>query len=551
MKTISENPGIADVMMYLSKLESRIKNLEDKLSIRSETESAEFEQEVVALETEVDSAEVREDRLEYKIGQFWLAKAGIVVLILGLAFLLTLEYDDFPRGTPVIFGLLISAGLYLLSSRAKADFLYLAPYFLGGSLVLLYFTTLRLHYFGMNPILSNHLLETVILFSLSLSALIFSLTKRYNYLTIISLVCLYISAMVSSNSYSIFILLALISALTVWIQLKYDWDNLLLVGIFLAYLVHLLWFVNNPIITGNIETVLNSSWNILFVFIYTGVFLTGNYLKSISEVEENSAIFNNMIIVAAGYGLFTVLSLIQRPGLLAFYHLFPATLFLFFALLFWKKYTSKFSTFILAMAGYLALTIAIVVQFNIPDFFIWLCWQSLIVLSTAVWFKSKFIVVANFFIYLALILAYLATEGKIDIVSISYGIVALISARILNWQKDRLELKTEYMRNLYLLIALLIIPYALYNVMPSGYVGIAWVVLAVIYYLMSIMLKNKKYRWMSLLTLLLTVGYVFILGISSSSTIFKILSFIILGSVMIAISIIYSKNKMKSDIKQS
>ncbi len=85
--------------------------------------------------------------------------------------------------------------------------------------------------------------------------------------------------------------------------------------------------------------------------------------------------------------------------------------------------------------------------------------------------------------------------------------------------------------------------------MPSGYVGIAWVALAVIYYFMSIILKNKKYRWMSLLTLLLTVGYVFILGISSSSTIFKILSFIILGSVMIAISVIYSKNKMKSEAK--
>ena len=103
------------------------------------------------------------------------------------------------------------------------------------------------------------------------------------------------------------------------------------------------------------------------------------------------------------------------------------------------------------------------------------------------------------------------------------------------------------MRNSYLFIALLIIPYALYNVLPSGFVGLSWLAVAIIYYALSVILKNKKYRWMALLTLLLTVFYVLILGISSSSSALKIISFLILGIVLILLSIIYARNKLKAE----
>ena len=199
------------------------------------------------------------------------------------------------------------------------------------------------------------------------------------------------------------------------------------------------------------------------------------------------------------------------------------------------------------MCGYLALSVAIVIQFPVPNFFIWLCWQSLLVVSTAVWFRSKFIVLANFIIYLIVLIAYLAVEGKIDAVSISYGIVALLSARVLNWKKDRLELRTEYMRNSYLIIALLIIPYALYNFIPGGLVAISWVALAFLYYILSLLLKNKKYRWMAILTLLLTVVYVFILGITSEDFTYKIISFLVLGVVLVAVSLIYARVRTKAD----
>ena len=197
------------------------------------------------------------------------------------------------------------------------------------------------------------------------------------------------------------------------------------------------------------------------------------------------------------------------------------------------------------MTGYLALSVAIVFNFKSPGFYVWLCWQSLLVVSTAIWFRSKFIIVANFFIYLMVFIMYLALEGSLSAVGLSYGIVALLSARILNWKKERLELKTDQMRNGYLLSALFIFPYALYHSVPKDFVGISWVAVALSYYLLSVMLKSKKYRWMAVATLLMTIGYVFIFGLGNLEATYRIVSFLVLGAVLLGISVIYAKNKIK------
>jgi hypothetical protein len=133
--------------------------------------------------------------------------------------------------------------------------------------------------------------------------------------------------------------------------------------------------------------------------------------------------------------------------------------------------------------------------------------------------------------------------------SLSFGVVALISARVMNWQKHRLELKTEFMRNSYLATAFVMIPYSFYHIVPAGYISLSWVGIALFYYLLSIILRNEKYRWMALLTLLLTVFYVSIIGIARLSPVYRIVSFIVLGIVLLIVSIAYTKMKIKKDSK--
>jgi len=545
MKTLSEDVSTREIIKYLNKLENRISNIENRLRIFSGEEST-IETPGSENSNETLAKEKNEDQLELRIGQFWLAKVGIVVLIIGFAFLLTLPYENFPLGIPSLIGFLLAGSLALLSRYGKNNFPYICSYLTGGAFVLLYFATLRLHFFSLTSIFGNIFFEIILLLIISAITLAYSIKKRSVYFSALSLTFAFATAIVSDNSFFLFFVTAFLSALVIYLKIKFQWQNLVIYGIVLAFFTHLLWFLNNPVIGKTFQLVSSPDINVLFLLLYASIFLFGNYMGEKTS-EDYHTIISNALSIVFSYGLFLLITFIQYSSVIGFYHLTASIIFLMFSVLYWTKFKSKYSTFILAMTGYLALSVAIIIQFELPNFFIWLCWQSLLVLSTSVWFRSRFIVTANFIIYLLIIIAYLVYEGKINAVSISYGVVALLSARILNWKKDKLELKTEYMRNFYLLIALLIIPYALYNVLPPEFVGLSWLAVAIIYYALSIILKNKKYRWMALLTLLLTVVYVFILGISSSSSTYKIVSFLILGIVLILLSIIYSRNKLKAE----
>jgi hypothetical protein len=355
----------------------------------------------------------------------------------------------------------------------------------------------------------------------------------------------YLSSIIADNSILIFLTITLLAIQSAYLKSKLNWNGLFNFTIVTAYLVHLLWFINNPLVGNQLELQTGQPINLIFILIYQIIFTLAYFVDKKYDEYLPTAL-SILVNTSMGYGLFLLITILSAPVLGQVYNLLASIIFLGFAILFFTKKSSKIATFYYAMTGYGALSIAIILQFEKPDFFMWLCWQSLIVVSTAVWFRSKFIIVANFFIFLLIFLVFLILSGATGGISLSFGIVALLSARILNWKKDQLELKTEQMRNAYLLTALLIIPYSLYHMVPSGFVAFSWIGVAILYYILSRLLKITKYRYMSLATFMLTVVYVFIIGISSEETIFKILSFLVLGAALVIISVVYTRNRNKS-----
>jgi hypothetical protein len=270
-------------------------------------------------------------------------------------------------------------------------------------------------------------------------------------------------------------------------------------------------------------------------------------LYRVNEIlEEFPVIANTAFNAMFAFGLFALSTLVGTGINIAIWQLTASVLFLAIAVLFWIRERSVYATFIYSILGYTALSAAIVAQFPMPDFFVWLCWQSVIVVSTAVWFRSRFIVVANFIIYVIVFIAYLSSAATVGIVSVSFGVAALLSARILNWQRDKLALRTEVMRNAYLASALLFLPYALHNSVPPHLVSVSWLILAALYYSASRVLKSRKYRWMALLTMSLTILYVFIVDLTTVDPVVRIVSFLAVGSALLGISMIYSKKKNKA-----
>ena len=176
---LEERSSLEEILRRLKGLEERIGRIEEHLSLPGVNKDVAQEQ--------VSSAEEREDALELQIGQNWFAKAGIVGIAVGIAFLLTFPYQDIPPFGPSMAGYVLAGALMALSHIWRKAYDQISRYLLGGGMLLLYFTTLRLSRFSPQPALANELLESILLTAVVLIILAVAFRRVSPYLTALGL----------------------------------------------------------------------------------------------------------------------------------------------------------------------------------------------------------------------------------------------------------------------------------------------------------------------------------------------------------------------------
>lgn len=542
MNDTIENNEIKRLVKMLDGINARLSAIEANINLPKRLDSDLVGQEVLPIQKETS------EDLEFRLGEQWFGKIGIIAFLLAVFNFLVLPFASIPYHLILFSGFFISVGLIVSSFIGSRLLKNLAGYTMCSGLILLFVSTLRLHFFSTDPLLTNKMILIFLLFLVTAISLVISIKKESVYLTTLALIFFFSTALISDYPILIFSVLILGALGVSYLDKKYNWNSLSVSAIILTYLVHLLWYVNNPAIGKEMMIIPNWNLNLLVIPIYMIIYGANNANKISDEVDDFYAIQKTTFNSIGGFGLFIFITLNSNYHIAGLLNFGFSLVLLSLAALHWTKQKSKFSTFLYSMLAYAALSVSIVLAFPSPSYFIWLCWQSIAVVSTALWFRSKFIVVANFFIFISIFLAYLVLAGETSVSAISFGLVALISARIMNWQKERLELKTDNLRTAYLVIAFLIIPLVLYINLPSQLVGISYIALAFIYYMLGRLINNKKYRLMASGTLVLSIIYIFIFGLTSSNTSYKIFSFLLVSIALVIISIIYAKVRAREKI---
>jgi hypothetical protein len=535
-----ENEEIAKLVKMLDSINARLTAIEENIHLPkpAATELNDAEKTTVIKESSED--------LEFRLGEQWFGKIGIIAFLLAVFNFLVLPFESISHHIILFSGYFISLVLIVLSVLGSKFLKNLAGYTMGSGLILLFVSTLRLHFFSPEPFLSNMIILIFLLLVVTGISLAISLKRESAYLTTLTLLFLFVSGLVSDFPVLIFAILILGAFGVSYFDKKYNWDVLSVIAILLTYLVHLLWYINNPLLGKEMMIMPNWNLNLLFIPIYMIIYGSANANKVSEEVDGFYAIQKTTINSILGLGVFLFISLNSNFNIAGLLNFGMSLVLLSLASLHWTKQKSRFSTFLYSMLAYASLSASIVLTFSTPNYFIWLCWQSIAVVSTALWFRSKFIVVANFFIFLMIALAYFISVGMDASTSaVSFGLVALISARIMNWQKERLELETDNLRIAYLVVAFILIPFVLYINLPTQLVGISYIALAFGYYIFGKIINNKKYRLMASGTLVLSIVYIFIFGITSSNTIYKIFSLLLVSIALVIISIVYAKIRAK------
>lgn len=483
-----------------------------------------------------------EDELELEVGQNWFAKVGIGVLALGAGFTLTLPYAGLPAGLPSLAGALAAGGLLFLAKRDLPALRLVSGWIRGAAMLLLQLAALRLCFFSPQPLLTADSLPGAALLGLAVAVnFTFAWRRRSPGLFGLALVLAYLTVLAVGATAFVLPGLVVLAVLIVTAATRGGWPALVLAGILAGPAAYFLWAAGNPLLGHPFHFVAAPALGPAFLLAAILLLGAGPLGRRAPVVDDGLTNSCGLLNCAVGYGVFLVHTVAVYPARFAASHLAASGVLLALAVLFWVREHSKVSTFLYAMTGYFALSLAIIKLAPAPGVFVWLSLQSVVVVATAIWFRSRFIVVANFLIYVAIVLAYMMVAKSESGISIGFGIVALVSARILNWQQNRLELKTGLMRNAYLIGAFVVFPYSLYHLAPGRYVGLAWVGLALFYYALNLIVRNQKFRWMGHATLLLTTVYVAIVGTSRFGPVLRVLSFLVLGTVMLVVSLVFSR----------
>lgn len=488
-----------------------------------------------------EAAAKAEEDLEFKIGQEWFAWVGIAALGIGVAFTLSLPYPALPSAAPSLFGYALAGALLAYAGFGRRQAGLVSGPLRATALALFYFASLRLCFFGdRHAIGADSAAGGLLLTATAAASVAAALRRKSPGLLGLALLTGYATSLAVGSAGLAMGLIALFSVAAAASAAYIRRPAPILVAMPLAAAAYAAWALNNPLAGHPMQPIACTGWAPLVVLACLAAFSVGLRLSTGNtrgNALADASVFLNALV---GYTIFLLHTVACYEARFTALQLAASAVLLTLAIAH-SSWKDGIGSFVCAMSGFAALSFAIIKATQPPDVFVWLSVQSVVVVATAIWLRSRFIIVANFAIYLAILACYVAVAREERGISLGFGVVALVTARLLGWKQKRLELKTEFMRNAYLVVAFLVFPYALYHLVPVAWVGLAWVGAALLYYALSAILHNPKYRWMAHATLVLTALYLVIVGISRLEPLFRNLSFLVLGAAFLIVSLVFTR----------
>jgi len=542
LKQIEEQ--IHHLQSTIRSLESRIAALESATDYDSaQKPPPEHSQQEV---TQVDEALSRFSsiNLEQQIGEYWFGQLGIVILIIGLIFFISYAFSEFPPFWQALIGYGITGLIYGIS-RIKSDrFKLLSNLLLPGSLFLLYFVTLRMHFFRETPIVGNKTVALIFLLLVLALQCYVAIRHRSQFLATITIILGFTTALLSDTHHFALITIVLTSIMAAFFFANYHWQVLGIGSIIFAYLGFLLYLLNNPLLGKQISILPSHDWMLVYLVATLVVFALVSFRPGVKQYLNRPTRILLTTVNSSGFYLVSFLVSFQffRQQLAMWNFIFFGILFVI-AVAQWTIRRSKYSTSFYASFSYIALTVAILTATQPPELYLWLAWQSALVIGTAIWFHSGIIIWANMGIYSIVFAVYLITGDYSGLVNFNFVIVAILSERLLQYTRTRLTGVPRFFQYLYMFTGFFMLLFGLSLSLPGPYISVAWFVASAAVWVGGYKFELAGYRYMGIGCVLLTVGRIFLIDLASLELIYRVISFLVVGAGLLLVGILYTRRR--------
>jgi hypothetical protein len=533
----------------LNSIESRLSKLESALDLSGNKIKSDVVETTQAAATALSSGisdSYDEDKgLESQIGRFGLAWMGNVVLLFGIIFLIQFLMSQGYKYLPLIVGYIASLSIFFLAGYLKKTNSHLSFIFKIHAHVLFYYVTLHLHFFSPDPVLPGKTIAVVLVLMLVAVQAYISIRDKSQAIAALSVIFLLTTAISTDSTHLMLSLVILTAVGAVYLYYRFHWSSLLLISIFLTYITFIMWLFGNPFMGHPMQMISVHNNGVLYLF---GLGTCFSFMSLFRKKDDSSDDFLISVIIINGI-LFTLLLALV---VLRFYSTNYVVLFavitvfcLVFSTILHSESDWNFASAFFALYGFMAMSISLYGLFGFPRVYLLLSVQSLLVVSMALWFGNRLIVVMNSLLFLTILLIYLLSSKPVSGVNFSFALISLLSARIINWKKSRLQIKTDLLRNMYMIEGFFMVLFALFHAIPRQFVTFSWTIAAMLYFLISLLLKNVKYRYMALGALICAAVYLFIVDLARIELIYRILALLFLATLSIGISIYYTQRNKK------
>ena len=543
-----QNEEIEKILNSLKSVELRLSKLESALNI-TDSESiyiSEKHQETVDPILNGVILNDEEKGIESRIGRFGLAWLGNIVLLFGITFLTQYMMNLGYRFFSFLIGYIASASIFLLADYIKKANVHLAFIFRINALVLLFYFTVRLHFFSFSSIIPGKIISIFMLLILVALQVYLSIRNESQPFAALAVFFALATAILGDTTNLTLPIVMITAAGVVYIYRRFNWEPLLIVTIFLTYLVFFLWLFGNPLSGHTMEMITEHHFGIIYLFGLGVCFSIVSLFRKKDSVSDDFLI--SVIIINGILFTFLLLLMVLRFFSTDYVNLFTVITIsaLIFSIILHSKSDWNFASAFYALYGFMAMSIALYGIFGLPGVYLLLSVQSLLVVSMALWFRNRLIIVMNSLLFLTILIIYLLSSKNVNGVNFCFALIALISARIINWKRSRLYIKTDMIRNLYMIEGFFMMLLALLHAVPKQFVTFSWSMAALLYFVISLLLKNIKYRYMALGTMICSAFYLFIVDLARIEIIYRVLALLFLAVISIGISIYYTNRVKKA-----
>jgi hypothetical protein len=527
-------------------LENRLSRLETKLGSPGYSDPGGFPADPEKSSTsETRSPSSNDDSLESKIGEYGMAWMGNIVLLFGILFLTQYLHKNNRELVSLIFGFSSVAFVYLIGYYTRKSLPYMSRLFNYNGHLLLYIQAMRICLFRSSHIIDSPVLGHAVVFVILISLIYLAYRNNSQLLAVIVWLMAVFTAIASGFTHVMLPVMVVISGSAILFAARKGWWTGLIISIFFVYFTFLIWILGNPILNRSIELIEDHQLGYVYLFACALAYSLMALLPKSDQVPENSL---NPSIILNGLGFSLILTLSTLAFFTENYFIYFGLIGIFcigYSILLKMRGTWKTVTELYAIYSFVALSISIAGIYHFPLAFFLLSLESLLVVSMALWFRSRFIVIMNTILFVGLLIIYIFTADPLNATNFAFAIVALLTARILNWKKQLLEIRTELIRNIFLLSGALMVLFSLHKAVPANFVTLSWTGAAMVFFMLSILIRNKKYRWLAILTMVITVIYLFIVDLSNISLGYRIVALMFIAAISLGISIFYSR-RLKS-----